>query len=345
MLRRPTIADVAVAAGVSKGLVSLALNDRPGVAAETKDRIRQAAESIGWRANASARGLSNRRAYALGLVVRRDPRIIEADPFFPAFIAGIEAALAHKAQVLVLTVVPDAEAEQEAYRMLAGDNRVDGFFLTDLLKDDYRIALVEELGVWAVTLGIPDIRSPFPAISRDYDTGIAELTSYLISLGHQRIAHVAGDERMLHGMHRRDQYSAVMRQEGFDPVVVPTDFSAEQGAEATRYLLDLHERPTAIIFANDPMAIAGMSVAQERGLKLPTDLSISGMDGSEIGKYVFPSLTTLKNDPAEWGRTASLTLLKLIDDGEAPNAELPAAELVIRGSTAPAVHPAENIKA
>ena len=83
-----TINDVARAAGVSKGLVSLALNDRRGVAPETRDRILAAAQHLGWNPNPSARGLSTRRAYALGLIVRREARTIEVDPFFAAFIAG-----------------------------------------------------------------------------------------------------------------------------------------------------------------------------------------------------------------------------------------------------------------
>ena len=329
-----TINDVARAAGVSKGLVSLALNGKPGVAVETRDRILSAARELGFTPNPSARGLTTRRAYALGLILRRAARTIEVDPFFAAFIAGVETVLAERGQVLVLTVVPDHEAEARAYERLAVDKRVDGFLLTDLLADDHRIGLVQRFGSQAVSLGEPIGGSPFPVITRDYDGGIDELVAHLVGLGHTRIAHVSGDERMLHGLRRRERFEQAIRAAGLSPIIVPTDFSPEQGAEATKALLDSAEPPTAIVYGNDPMAIAGMGVAHERRLRLPHDLSITGLDGSQIGTYIYPSLTTLDNDPAGWGIAAATALLRLVEDGEPADVALPPARLVVRASTA-----------
>lgn len=329
-----TINDVARAAGVSKGLVSLTLNGRPGVAVETRERILSAARTLGWTPNPGARGLSTRRAYALGLILRRAARTIEVDPFFAAFIAGVETVLAERGQVLVLTVVPDREAEVRAYERLAADKRVDGFLLTDLLASDDRLALIQRLGSQAVSLGEPVGGSPFPVITRDYDSGIDELVDHLVQLGHRRVAHVSGDERMLHGLRRRERFERAARAAGIDPVVAPTDFSPEQGAAATTALLDTAEPPTAIVYGNDPMAIAGMGVAHGRGLRLPDDLSITGLDGSQIGTYVYPSLTTLDNDPAGWGIAAATALLRLVEHGEPADVALPPARLVVRASTA-----------
>jgi DNA-binding LacI/PurR family transcriptional regulator len=335
MARRPTIVDVAREAGVSKGLVSLALNDRPGVNATTRERIHQVAADIGWRPNPAARGLTNRRAYALGLVVRRDPRIIETDPFFAAFIAGLETVLSDRGQVLVLSLVADQDAEERAYRTLAADARVDGFIVTDLLAGDPRIELIAALGVHAVTLGEPDVPTAFPAVRRDYGPGIGDLVRYLVGLGHTRLAHVSGPATMLHGHERRQLFVDAARDAGVDTVVVPTDFSPEQGATATEQLLDLPEpdRPTAIVYGNDPMAIAGMSVAQHRGLRIPDDLSVTGLDGSQIGRLVYPALTTLDNDPAEWGRIVAATLLDLVDGTTPVDRALTPAGLIVRGST------------
>ncbi|MET3567216.1 MULTISPECIES: LacI family DNA-binding transcriptional regulator [unclassified Leifsonia] len=330
-----TINDVARAAGVSKSLVSLTLNARPGVASETRERILQTARDLGWTPHPGARGLSTRRAYALGLVLRREPRTIEVDPFFASFIAGVETVLAERGNVLVLTVVPDRAAEERAYERLVADKRVDGFLLTDLLAADERIPLISRLGSYAVSLGEPPGGSPFPVITRDYDSGIDELVRHLVQLGHRRIAHVSGDERMLHGLRRRERFELAAAAAGISPVVVTTDFSPEQGAEATKALLETEDRPTAIVYGNDPMAIAGMGVAHERGLDLPAELSITGLDGSHIGSFVYPSLTTLDNDPAGWGTAAATALLRLVEDGEPGDVALPPARLVVRASTAP----------
>lgn len=330
-----TINDVARVAGVSKGLVSLALNGRRGVSDDTRERILTAAKDLGWNPSPAARGLSTRRAYALGLVLRRLPRTIEVDPFFAAFIAGVETVLAERGQVLVLTVVPDHDAEVRAYERLVADKRVDGFLLTDLLADDTRIGLIERLGSFAVSLGSPAGGSAFPVISRAYDAAIDALVDHLTGLGHTRIAHVSGDERMLHGLHRRERFEQAMHKARLEPIIIPTDYSPEQGAEATKTLLGLSEPPTAIVFGNDPMAIAGMGVALERGLRLPDDLSITGLDGSQIGTYIYPALTTIDNDPAGWGIAAATALLRLVEDSEPADVALPPAELVVRASTAP----------
>lgn len=335
MTRKPTIDDVARTAGVSKGLVSLALNGRPGVAKATRERIDAAVAELGWRPSASARGLATKRAYSLGFVVRRDPLTFQADPFFASFLAGVESVLAERDRVLVLSVAPDAEREVEAYRRLAADRRVDGFLITDLLDDDPRIPLIAELGQKAVTLGRPKEGSPFPAIIRDYDAGIEQLLIHLTELGHRRIAHVAGDTRMRHANDRLARHLQVAERLGLETTVEQTDFSPEEGAAATHRLLDRDDRPTAIVYANDPMAIAGIAVAHERGLSLPADLSVTGMDGSDTGRFVYPALTTLDNDPVGWGHAAATVLLDYVEQGESEDVTLPPAALILRSSTAP----------
>ncbi|MBG6238711.1 DNA-binding LacI/PurR family transcriptional regulator [Mycetocola sp. CAN_C7] len=335
-LRKPTITDVARTAGVSKGLVSFALNDKPGVSPETRKRILDVAGDLGWRPSLSARSLSTKTSFALGLVIRRKAEVISADPFFPAFIAGVESVLTEEGRALVLSVVPDATAEMKSYRTLAGDNRVDGVFLTDLRRNDERFDLLAELALPAVALGRPGPGVEIPSVQVDDTHGIAAAVAHLISLGHRRIGHVAGDPHMMHGGRRRSSFTDAMRDAGLDPsLVIETDFSASQGADATRTLLGAGAPPTAIVFANDPMAIAGLGVAQQLGLHVPDDLSITGFDGTDISGYVYPALTTITSDPVEWGRVAARTLLALIADGSAESVELPPAALLVRASTGP----------
>ncbi|POH65033.1 LacI family transcriptional regulator [Cryobacterium zongtaii] len=328
-----TIADVAREAGVSKGLVSFALNDRPGVAADTRARILQVAEALGWTPSLRARSLSSKRSFALGLVIARDPEVLGSDPFFTSFIAGVETVLAPEGLALVLSVVPDEETELQTYRTLVSDGRVDGVFLSDLRIDDARIQCLADLGLPTVTLGRPDQPSPFPAVSIDDTHGIAESVRHLAGLGHRRIAHVAGSPAMLHGSRRQEAFTSAMRAAGLgDGQIVETDFSIAAGADAARRLLSQPEPPTAIVFANDPMAIAGIGVAQELGIRVPEDVSITGFDDIEFARYVYPALTTVGATPLVWGRAAAATLLGLIRTGGADDVDLPAARLIIRGS-------------
>lgn len=336
----PTITDVARRAGVSKGLVSFVYNGRPGVAPQTRERILAAAAELGWRPRASARTLSKQTAYAFGLVIRRDPAVLASDPFFPAFMAGVESVLAGAGRVLVLAVVADAAAEERTYRTLAYDRRVDGMLLTDLRRADHRLALVRELRLPAVSLGRLPGQAGVAAVSMDDTRGITQAVDHLVRLGHRRIAHVAGDPAMIHGWRRREAFGSAMASHGLDPALITdTDFSAAAGASATRVLLRRSHRPTAIVYASDPLALAGLGVLRSRGLEVPVEMSITGYDGTEMARHAYPALTTVDTDPAAWGEAAARTLLTVLSDGHAADVELPAGRLVLRRSTAPPPKP------
>jgi DNA-binding LacI/PurR family transcriptional regulator len=329
---RPTISDVARAAGVSKGTVSFVLNGRPGVAEDTKKRILDAAKDLGFTPSHQARALSVSRAFAVGLVLAREPELLGADPFFPAFIAGVERTLSDRGQALVLQVVP-ADQEEAGYQKLAGSKRVDGVFLLDLHVADPRIALLEKLGMPAVSIARPDVPSPFPAVLVDDRPGITAAVRHLRELGHRRIAHVSGPSHFLHASIRKAAWDEALGENG-PGISVEADFSAAGGAQATRELLDREDRPTAIVYANDLMAIAGMAVAQEYGIAVPAQLSVTGFDNTELAGYVSPPLTSVRTDPYLWGRTAAEALLDLIDGGTVADIEVPPAQLVVRASTA-----------
>jgi DNA-binding LacI/PurR family transcriptional regulator len=345
--RRPTIDDVARAAQVSKGAVSFALNGRPGLAETTRARILAAADELGWRPSASARSLSTQRALAVGLVVAREPELLGADPFFPPFIAGIETVLAHRGHALVLQVTPSAEAELDGYRRLAADRRVDGVFLSDLRVDDPRPSVLVALGMPAVTIGrMPN--SQLPSVGLDDRPGIEAAVRHLIELGHRRIGHVAGPTHFVHSRTRQAAWRKVMLAAGLAvDLAVTADFTASGGAAATASLLDLAQPPTAIVFANDVMAIAGMSVAASRGVSVPDQLSVTGFDDTELARHLSPALTSIRSDALGLGAAAAGLLLDVIEaaaerGGTQQHArplvihvELPPAELVLRDSCAP----------
>ena len=333
-MTKPTINDVARLAGVSKGAVSFAFNNRPGISEETRQRILAAAGELGWSPSRRARALSVSRALAVGLVMARPSETLRADPFFPSFIAGVEGELSRHGYALLLQLVPEHDTEHDTYRRLAGEGRVDGVLVTDLYVDDARPALLAELGLPAVIVG-PDLGEPFwPAIGVDDGPGVAAAVDHLLALGHTRIAHVAGPDFMVHGRSRRQAWAATLERAGV-PVgtCIETDFSAEEGAKATRTLLDRPEPPTAIVYANDLMAIAGLAVAVGRGFDVPGQLSLVGYEDTELAAHMQPPLTTVSTDVIGWGRAAAARLLALIQERPADTPELQAPRLVVRGST------------
>jgi len=321
--------------------VSFALNNRPGVTPATRRRILAAASELGWRPSTRARALSRSRAYALGLVLSRPPELLGADPFFPQFLAGVEITLSERGMALVLQVVgDDRRAEAESYRRLAAEGRVDGVFLSDLRLDDARCTLVAELGLPAVAIGPPVERCPLPVVALDDRAGIGQAVDHLLALGHTRVAHVAGTAGYVHSASRRAAWRQALEAAGVPPgPELDGDFTGPGGAEATRTLLALPDPPTAIVYANDLMAIAGMGVARDAGLDLPADLSVVGFDDIPLAAHVTPALTTIRQDALAWGRVTARVLLAAIDGEPAPDVGLAPPELILRDSTGPPRRP------
>jgi LacI family repressor for deo operon, udp, cdd, tsx, nupC, and nupG len=334
---RPTINDVATAAGVSKGAVSFALNGRPGISPDTRKRILEAAENLGWSPSPRARALSVSKALAVGLVIARPPEILRADAFFPSFIAGLETVLSTRGHALLLQVAE--HGDHAAYRRLVQEGRVDGVFVTDLEVDDERPALLEELGLPTIIIG-PHLgeqsRARQSALGVDDAPGIRAAVEHLVELGHRNIAHVSGPLRLIHGRSRQQAWSKALRDAGLpEGICVEADFSAESGAGAMRTLLDLADRPTAVVFANDLMAMAGLSLAISRGVSVPGELSITGFDDVEISAHLQPSLTSVHTDVVALGRAAATRLLQIVDLEDPTPADLPDARLIVRSSTGP----------
>lgn len=334
--RRITIDDVARSAGVSNGAVSLAMSGQSGVAESTRERIIAAADGLGWRPSFGARALRRSRAFAVGLVVARDPELIGADPFFPSFIAGVESHLRDHDYSLVLQVVRDDPiAERDAYRRLAREGRVDGVLLTDLRRRDLRLPLIEELKLPAVSVGRAMERTSIPIVAVDDRIGVREGVNHLLSLGHRRIAFVGGTRGYVHSASRLAAWRQAIRTAGVAAGhVVTADFTGAGGAAAMTRLLDLAEPPTAIVFANDMMAIAALSVASQAGIDVPRELSIIGFDDVPLAAYVNPPLTTVRQDVVSWGRAAAASLLSQVEGQELAVATLPPPHLVLRASTA-----------
>ncbi|MFC4031390.1 LacI family DNA-binding transcriptional regulator [Streptomyces polygonati] len=336
-MKRPTIADIAAAAGVSKGAVSYALNGKPGVSARTRERVLEIAARMGWHPSSAARALSDGRAGAIGLVVDRPAWVLGIEPFFMRLISGVEAGLAATGTALLLQVTEDAEAEEAAYRRWWGERRVDGVLLVDLRERDPRLALLAELGLPGVVMGHASDAPGLPSIWIDDGAAVRETLAYLAAMGHRRIARVAGPERFVHTRERGEVFEACAAELSLPGITcVHTDYSGEDGARATRRLLSGPSRPTAIVYDNDVMAVAALSVTQEMGVPVPAELSLVAWDDSELCRLVHPALTAVGRRVPEYGERAAAALLALIGGEDVPDTLLGAPVLMPRGTTAPA---------
>ncbi len=330
---RATIKDIAERAGVSKGAVSYALNGRPGVSDDTRGRILSIADELGWYPNRAARALSASRADACGLVLARPARTLALEPFFMEFIAGVEVELSSRSVALTLQLVDNPRQEIEVYRRWWGEHRVDGVLMLDLRVADPRIDELVRLGLPAVVVGGPLENRALPAVFHDEATVVVDAVQYLAAIGHIRIAHVTGVSDFVHTRQRSGAFERATRDLGLATDTIETDYSAEQGARATRKLLSLPDPPTAIVFDSDLLAVTGLGVAQGMGFSIPDDLSIVGWDDSLISQVVHPPLTAITRDITGFGVEAARHLLAAIDGDATGDVETAVGELTTRGST------------
>ena len=333
---RATIVDVAQRAGVAISSASAALNDRPGVSPETRARVRVAAEELRYVPSMRGRSLSSKRAFSIGFIVERDFTVLEADPFFSAFIGGIEESLAPRDYALSLQVVADSANNLARHLDLVDSRRVDGIILSEIRDADPRIEALGSRDVPVVGVNA-EPGFPFPAVRQDYQAAIRELVGTLVSLGHRSIAHVSGPSAYIHSRQRLEAWRDAVDSFGLSPeLVVEGDFTHEGGVAAADRLLRDGRRPTAVFCANDLMAIGLMNRAMEVGLEVPRELSVAGFDGISLGAYVRPGLTTISTSPHALGREAARMLLQAIDGDPSSDVDIDAAALLLRDSVSAA---------
>ena len=342
--RRPTIADIAERAGVSKGSVSYALNGNPGLSEPTRRRILAIAEEAGWRPNRAARALSASRAGACGLALARPAHLLAYDPFFPKLISGIEAELSARQVALMLQMVDDVEAEMRALRRWWAERRVDGVLLVDLRVVDPRVPVVEQLGLPAVIVGGPGPTGKLPYFPGHDTQRIRQIVEHLVRLGHRRIDRVAGPAAFAHTQTRTRAFREALARAGAMGTALSTDYTTQAAAAATKKLVERGPVPTAVVYDNDIMAVAGLGVLQEAGLAVPEDVSVVSLEDSILCEVVRPSLTASSWDVEAFGATAAHALVKLIDEASGhprvndftPGVAGPAEPtLVVRASTGP----------
>ena len=325
---------------MSISAVSFALNGRPGVSDATRERVRQAARELDWRPHTAARALGGARAGTIGFVLNRPARTLGTESFFGDLISGIQLGLTGTHIGMTLLVARDAEEELETYRDWWRGHRVDGVVVIDPRRDDDRLTLLAELGMPSVVVGShPTPAGSAPSVWIDDSDATDTVLRYLRALGHRRIAHVSGPPEFEHTALRIERVRAFADTAADADVddrteSVPTDYSAQAGAAATRRLLSGTRRPTAIVFDNDVLAVAGLGVASEMGVRVPQDVSIVSFDDSAMIRLVRPAITSLTRDTVELGQRAAVLLREQIEaDAPLPSRPGPELTLSVREST------------
>ncbi|WP_129668646.1 LacI family DNA-binding transcriptional regulator [Phytoactinopolyspora endophytica] len=333
--QRPTLRDVATRVGVSETAASFALNGKPGVSEETRRRILEVAEELQWTPNHAAQILSGARSsMTIGLAVARSVQDVGSELFFLRLISGMHTVLSGHRYGLLFQVVESVEEELELYRRWANEKRVDGIILVDLRIDDPRPRAVAELDIPSIVAGGPDPAGTIPSVSIDDTAAMQTVMQYLSTRGHHRVAYVSGSASLLHVHRRAEAFSQAGRDYGLEAAdVLQTDFSAAASARATQRLLATNGRPTAVIYDNEVLAVAGMREIQAAGLQIPADVAVVTCEDTPICGVVQPALTALYRDTWNFGADVAGHLLNLIEGNPDTGAVEQVPELVVRDST------------
>lgn len=331
----PTIRDVAKKAGVGVATVSRVLNNSGYVKPETREKILEAASSLGFVPSQLARSLVRRLSATIGLVI---PDI--ENPFFPAVTRGVEDA-ASEAGYTVFLCNTDNDSTLEALDVQKlRERRVDGIIFVGTSE---RGELLERLLADSMPVVVTDRQVNNPDLDLDLvlvDNAAGALAAcrHLIAMGHTRIAHAAGHSLTRTGQDRCAGYRQALEEAGipFDERLVAWgDFTLESGYELAQVLLGRTPRPTAIFAGNDLMAFGAIRAAEQAGITVPDELSVIGFDDIQMAAVVRPGLTTVRQPAYLMGQLAMKMLLERIS-GTAPGGgrrHIFQPELVLRSTT------------
>lgn len=335
-----TLADVAQAAGVHPGTASKALNpeSRHLVAAETVRRVLEIAAKLNYQPNSLARGLRTKRSYAVGFMV---PDL--TNPLFPPIVRGVEEVLGPAGlSALIVNTDNDPRKEMRLFEALV-NRRCDGFILATAFRNDPVVEEIVKRKIPAVLVNRLTETQMLPAVVGDESVEVIDAIKHLVELGHRRIAHIAGPQNLSTGYTRLRAFRKVINDAGLVeaecPVIVSTGYNDSAGSEAMGKLLSgSNPRPTAVLAANDQLAIGILDALKSAGLHCPRDISVVGFNDIPMMERMHPSLTTFALPKHKMGVEAAEILRTWIEGGTAPEPTilyLPC-PLVVRESTGPA---------
>ena len=334
MAQRTTIQDIAEHLGVSKGTVSLALNDAPGVNSETRRRVKEYARQVHYAPNQAARAMNTGRSRLVAVVLAR-----LTDSFFEEVVQGIEDIGAANGYDVIVSFVAGETAQvqhqyaEELVRRLVS-RQIDGLIGNIYTLPEPARAILQEVGVPTLYLG-PDALEGQTNLVVDNPTGGKMAVEYLYQLGHRRILYLggndrfsllryAGGEQFLNGKEATLEYRMVEN---------PGNMESAYYSMATR--LRSRRDFTAIFCASDILAVGACKALQAAGIAVPEEISVVGFDDLRWTRLLTPSLTTVHQPQSSQGETAMRMLMRQIE-GEKPESAVLMPRLVVRDSTGPA---------
>lgn len=339
--RRVTSQDVAKRAGVSRTTVSLVLNNVQGVqiSEETRKRVLEAAEDLGYVPEAAAQALASRKVQIVGLVLTRSPHHIASDTFLTQILDGL-INVVHDHQMRLLIDILEPHQEKDAYHHLVQAKRVDGIILSGPRFQNDLLKALEEQNFPTVIMGqLPE--SDCCSVDVDNVSAAYKAVSHLIGLGHRRIACITNaDLTYTAAADRLQGYRQALEDHGLtfdDGLVRFGDFDPDSGFRQMQSLLvSAHSSRhpiTAVFVASDDVAFGAKASIRVHGLRIPEDIAVVGFDDVPFARYSDPPLTTIRLPAYSLGWTAGDMLIRSIQ-GEKPEKStvLLETQLVVRES-------------
>ncbi|MBC7187269.1 MAG: LacI family DNA-binding transcriptional regulator [Calditrichaeota bacterium] len=314
----PTIKDVARRAGVAVSTVSLVINRKGKVSAETRERVLRAVAELNYHPQRSARGLVTRRSGNLGFILT-DDHFSRAEPFYTKVFLGTEfEARSHDYYILLTTVDRRFRPEKVPRFLLERD--VDGVIFAGKVPSRL-VEYVKEKGLPIVLVDYYPPRGDYSCVLIDNVGGAQLAVSHLMHKGHRRIAFIGGDLEHPSIRDRFIGYREALTEAGIEVLdsLVVTDqpyTATSDGYEAAKHLLDRGQPFTALFAANDAMAVGALRLMQERGLKIPDDVAIVGFDDVEAAITTQPTLTTVRVPKEELGAIAVRRMVEQINHND-----------------------------
>lgn len=340
----PTIHDVAELARVSIKTVSRVINADPAVKESTRARVKAAIEQIDYRFNGQARQLRLGRARTSVGMIFDLPGGGYENRFHQAMLQACMETGNYLAVKLIDLTSNEVLKECEKFIENAA---IEAMILLPPLSDYgplKRLLLARNINCVLVSPATPD--SSYPSVHMDDRQAAQDITEYLLSLGHRRIAHIAGDQDQAAGFLRRHGYLEAFDTQGLPrppkEYIVNGNFTFKGGIAATEQLLDLQDPPTAIFAANDESAAAACAVVHRRGFRIPEDISVFGFDDAPIASAIWPTLSTVQQPYSEMAMRAVQILNSAAENDQGLNRQVRyvlAHTMMLRETTAPLAPP------